>query len=171
MFLGGAHELGERCLSTLHGGRIGFVHRFHGWRIYGGRWRRGGRFVVLVFAGDFQKVLLHVEGQLFRLAGEHFGQFQQIEEQHERQVLTRQALVLLRGRFGTGGALTGCMDGRPVALQRRGQRYDGGARSAARAVTTVCSVWRWISTSSSRQELKMSRPLGRASSSTGEPPP
>ena len=71
-------------------------------------------------------MLLHVEGQLLGLAGEHLRQFEEVEEEHELQVLTRQALALLRGRFGAGGAFTGAVDGHPVGFHRAGQCDDGG---------------------------------------------
>jgi len=41
-------------------------------------------------------MLLHVEVQLLGLAGEHFGELQQAEEEHQLQVFAGQLLAFLR---------------------------------------------------------------------------
>ena len=74
-------------------------------------------------------MLLHVEAQLLRLAGEHLGELQEVEEEHELQVFAGQLLAFLRGAAGARGGLAGLVDRDPVVLQVRGLR-DGGRGQA-----------------------------------------
>lgn len=72
-------------------------------------------------------MLLHVEGELFGLAGEHFGDLQQGEEKHELEVLAGEALFLLGGGLGAGGLLAGEVDAGPGVLQCGGLGDEGCA--------------------------------------------
>ena len=48
-------------------------------------------------------MLLHVEGRFFGLAGEHFGELEETEEEHPLQVLTGELFALLGGGLAAGG--------------------------------------------------------------------
>ena len=76
--------------------------------------RLGGRRIL-------QQVLLHVEGQFFWLAGEDFGDLEQVEEEDELEVFAGLLLALLGGRFGAGGGLAGVVERHPVGFQIRRQ--------------------------------------------------
>ena len=70
-------------------------------------------------------MLLHVEVQLLGLAGEHFGELEEAEEEHQLQVLTGQLFALLGGGLAAGGGFAGGVDRGPVVFQVRGLG-DGG---------------------------------------------
>ena len=72
-------------------------------------------------------MLLHVEAQLLRLAGEHFGELEEIEEEHELEVLAGQFLAFFRRGLRTGGGFTGLVDGDPIVLEVGGQGDRGGS--------------------------------------------
>ena len=90
------------------------------------RWRRGrgrGRGIV-AGGGCFEQALLHVEGQFLGLAGEHFGQLEEGEEEHDLQVLTGHFLAFLGGGLGTASGFTGGIDGHPGVLEVGGVGDD-----------------------------------------------
>ena len=70
-------------------------------------------------------MLHHVEGQFLGLAGEHFGELEEAEEEHQLQVFTGQLFAFLRRRLAAGGAFAGGVDRGPVVFEVRRQR-DGG---------------------------------------------
>ena len=70
-------------------------------------------------------MLHHVEAQFFGLAGEHFGELEEVQEEHELQVFAGELFAFLRGRLGAGGGFAGLINGDPVVLQGRGLREGG----------------------------------------------
>jgi hypothetical protein len=70
-------------------------------------------------------VLHHVEAQFLGLAGEHFGELQEVEEEHELQVFAGQLLAFLGDGLAAGGGFAGGVDRGSVVFQIRGLR-DGG---------------------------------------------
>lgn len=71
-------------------------------------------------------MLHHVECQLLRLAGEHFGELEEVEEEHQLQVLAGQFLALLRAGLTASRDLAGLINGDPVVFQIRGLSERGG---------------------------------------------
>ena len=76
---------------------------------------RGGLGLFFLFGGgDFEEALVHVEGQLFGLAGEHLHELAEVEVEHELEILTGEALT--RGQrclafflpFGVRLSVGGC---------------------------------------------------------------
>ena len=90
------------------------------------RRRRHGRLRLLRRGRILQQVLHHVEAQFFGLAGEHFGELEEVQEEHQLQVFAGELFAFLRGRLGARGGLAGLIDGDPVVLQGRGLREGGG---------------------------------------------
>ena len=65
------------------------------------RWRRGRgrrRHYRILRIAVLQQALLHIQIQLLRLTREHLRELQQIQEQHQLQILARHLLALLRSR-------------------------------------------------------------------------
>ena len=82
-------------------------------------------------------MLLHVEVQLLGLAGEHFGELEEAEEEHQLQVLTGELFALLGGGLAAGGGFAGGVDGGPVVFEvgglgDGGRGQGGGVRGGGR---------------------------------------
>lgn len=73
-------------------------------------------------------MLLHVEAQLLGLAGEHFGELEEVEEEHQLQVFAGEPFAFLCHGLCTGRGLAGLINGDPVVFQRGGLREGGGGQ-------------------------------------------
>ena len=67
------------------------------------RWRRG----LLRRGRILKEVLHHVEAQFLGLAGEHFGELEEAEEEHQLQVFTGELFAFLGVRLAVCGAFAG----------------------------------------------------------------
>ncbi len=65
-------------------------------------------------------MLHHVEAQFFGLAGEHLHELDEVEIEHELQVLAGQLLAILGGGLAAGGGFAGGVDRDPGCLEVRG---------------------------------------------------
>ena len=73
-------------------------------------------------------MLHHVEGQFLGLAGEHFGELEEVEEEHQLQVFAGELFAFLRGGLAAGGELAGLINRDPVVFQIRGLRERRGSQ-------------------------------------------
>ena len=73
-------------------------------------------------------MLHHVEGQFLGLAGEHFGELEEVEEEHQLQVLAGELFAFLGDGLAAGGAFAGLINRDPVVFQIRGLRERRGGQ-------------------------------------------
>lgn len=73
-------------------------------------------------------MLLHIEAQFLGLAGEHFGELEEVEEEHQLQVFAGELFAFLRDSLAAGGQLAGLINRDPVVFQIRGLRERRGGQ-------------------------------------------